>query len=547
MPGILPCFQKTKSDVSVSLTRFCTLAQQLATSRHAQRMRPTLLQVVPFFEIERCAFFFVWFFPIGLFQSILEFFLLLLLVERHEGLFLYVLIMARSDQVRKAGSSSAKMLQSWPMQCDLRLCEDAWRQASVAERRELTSVQEDDVVLYFKIASAQLTNKTLNAYECKGERIAALHAARLGSDFLEVCWKMTSPLSAFMSDVFCENVDSFRTIRARVAETFDDFLCALGTSKSGCPSALDGTRCSTWQSLSTDFFTLMFFQMTLKCRRRRDGDMLLLQRAVLTQESSSVRLWPSKKAAQDLRTKWSSLSPEGRRSACSLSGPPVWLVRSTKMFVGSSMTNVCLRSGIMGARSLPSSEYDKLRLDALEGLDLLGSEEMYLSHSFVATAGSLEHMIFLSVRTPAERDELLSIASMACAVLPSVAQTELNDPPDVSWKNMARVAFTLFLNAFVHFCDLQKDRERLEALAKEIEEAKAAEKRAARKASRQKKKTAAVKAAATDRRVLTTKTKPLPELRWERLSYRIVQTFIDVEVDREECEVQLRRCSSACF
>jgi hypothetical protein len=433
------------------------------------------------------------------------------------------------------------------MQCDLHLCEDTWWRASVEERRELASVQEDDVVLYFKIASAQLAIRTVNAIECKGERTAALHAARLGSGFLEVCWKMSRPRSAYMSDHFCENADSFRTIRARVTETFGDFLHALAASKSGCPSALDGARCSTWQSLSTDFFTLMLFHMTLKCRTRRDGDLLLLQRAVLTQESSSVRLWPSKKAAQDLRTKWRSLSPEGRRGACSLSGPPVWLVRSTKMFVGSSMTKACMRCGIMGARSLPSSEYDKLRLDAIEGLDLHGSEEMHLSHSFAATAGSLEHMILLSVRTPAERDELLSIASMASAVSPSVAQTDLNDPPDVSWKNMARVAFTLFLDAFVHFCDLQKDRERLETLAKEIEEAKAAEKRAARKASRQKKKTAAVKAAATDRRVLTTKTKPLPELRWERLSFRVVQTFIEVEVDRGECEVQLRRCSSACF
>ena len=442
----------------------------------------------------------------------------------------------------------------WPLDCDLHLCQETWKLSTSKERQELSTVRGDEVVLYFKVAEAFLKSKTANLYKLPSERAAAILFAQRKSKMQHVIWDMTRPRSTMLSIDFCDTSVAFDTVFAKSSLDFESFFRTLGACRSGAPKGRAEEVCTTWEGFSRDFFAVMLSQMIGKCRKKRDGDLLLLLEAVLLVEvMPTLRLWPAKKNLVDLRKAWSSLNPTERIAACKIVGPSCWLVRASEMLAGTCMTKACLKSGIFQSGALSSSEYEKLKLRGLEGSGCHEeSDFIQLTEEFAASSSSLEHILKHAVKTTGDKETLVSIASVASEASMAVAQTDLPLPLEVTWIHVARVTFTLVLEAFEKSCQLQQEKERQHMQVREMEAARNREKQAARKTSRRNKQGSIPKAQVNSPTEWTTSSnympadRALPEILWVRYHYSVVRTFVDVEVPSSfQNNLKLRRCTSS--
>lgn len=438
---------------------------------------------------------------------------------------------------------------AWPLPCDLLLVKDAWQSADPEERRRLSAVDDDDLALYFKVAEALLKSKLINDVEClqqRAEYIARLQL-RCGLDMVE--WTMVRPRTARLGLSFCECPESLDFILQKSTYDFSEFLQVVKAARSGVPKGEDPmARCTTWNSLSKDFFTVVLSRLIVKCRRQRDGELLLLLRAVAPAEPPPAKKsWPSRKLLLELKSEWAGMSVAERRQACELAGAPCWLVRAAEMMVGSNLTKACLQSGLFRKGVLESAEYERLRLKCLEETRKgFGDEDIFLhlSESFAQDAGCLDHIAKHAARSVGERDELLFIAQTCSEISVAVAQTELERPLVASWTSLARILFTLILASLEDSHHKKKQEAQLEAKASREAAEKAAAKDAVRKAARKARRVAdklameeavrlAVKEAMQEerRRIAAILQK---EWRQERLHYDVVRTFVEVQEPEEE-------------
>lgn len=438
------------------------------------------------------------------------------------------------------------MTAPWPLDCDLQLCRETWNSSTSEERQRLCEISGDDVVMYFKVAEAFLKNKTCNLYEIASERIAAIAWESRKCGLMHVLWETARPRSAMMDLDFCADPKSVDFIFAKSARNFDSFFRAIGVSQRGIPRCGSEEASTTWEGFRKDFFAVMLSQLIVRCRKKRDGDLLLLLKAVETvADLPATRLWPSKKRLLELRKLWSALSPKERVSACKVEGASCWLVRATEMLADSCMTKACLKSGLFQRGSLDSAEYERLKLGSFEGSGCHDKVELLqMTEDFASSTGALEHLLKHAVKMSGDRDAIVSIALVASQASVSVAQTDLPVDLSVGWKHVARVTCTLTLASLERFFDAWQRREAQRLQTMEMEALRLREKETARKSSRREKRRLASSHVATECHLSEA---TVPKILWERHLYNVVRTFVDVE-DESSSSVdmkKLRKCTSS--
>jgi hypothetical protein len=401
--------------------------------------------------------------------------------------------------------------------------------------------------MYFKVAEAFLKNKTSNLYESASERAAAIALETRKCGSTHILWETSRPRSAKMDLDFCSDPKNVDFIFSKSARDFDSFFRAVGVSQSGLPRGGAEEASTTWEGFRKDFFAVMLSQLIVRCRKKRDGDLLLLLKAVETvADLPSVRLWPSKKRLAELRKAWSALSPKERRSACKVEGASCWLVRATEMLAGSCMTKACLKSGLFQRGSLDSAEYERLKLGSFEGSSCHDKVELLqITEEFASSTGALDHVLKHAAKKLGDRDTIVSIASVASEASVSVAQTDLHVDLGVGWKHVARLTCTLVLASFERFFEERQKKEDELLQAMEMEAVRLRERETARRSSRREKRRLASIQAPKERHLHEV---TVPEMLWERHLYNVVRTFVDVEDESLSIDTKkLRRCTSSFF
>jgi hypothetical protein len=403
--------------------------------------------------------------------------------------------------------------------------------------------------MYFKVSEIFLKSKTCNLYEIASERISAISLESMKCGLTHVSWETARPRSARMDLDFCADPKAIDFIFAKSARDFDSFCRAIGVSQSRIPGGGTEEASTTWEGFRRDFFSVMLFQLITRCRKKRDGDLLLLLKAVETvADLPSMRLWPSKKRLLELRKQWSALSPKERVSACKVEGASCWLVRATGMLAATCMTKVCLKSGLFQRGSLDSAEYERLKLGSFEGSGCHDKVELLqMTEEFASSTGALDHLLKHAVKKLGDRDAIVSIALVASQASVSVAQTDLPVDLSIGWEHVARVTCTLSLASLERFFDARQRREAQLLQAMEMEALRLREKETARKSSRREKRRLASSHVPTERH-LSEVTVPeiIPEIIWERHIYNVVRTFVDVEDESPFVDMKkLRKCTSS--
>ena len=437
------------------------------------------------------------------------------------------------------------MTAPWPLECDLQLCRETWNSSISEERQRLCEISGDDVVMYFKVAEAFLKNKTSNLYELASERTAAIALETRKCGLTHVLWETARPRSARMDLDFCADPKAVDFIFSKSARDFDSFFRAIGVSQSGIPRGGTEEASTTWEGFRKDFFAVMLSQLIVRCRKKRERDLLLLLTAVETvADLPAMRLWPSKKRLLELRKLWSALSPKERVSACKVEGASCWLVRATEMLAGSCMTKACLKSGLFRRGSLDSAEYERLKVGFFEGSGCHDKVELLqMTEDFASSTGALEHLLKHAVKKSGDRDAIVSIALVASQASVSVAQTDLPVDLSVGWKHVARVTCTLTLASLERFFDARQRREAQLLQDMEMEALRLREKETARRSSRREKRRIASNHVPLERHLSKVM---VPEILWERHIYNVVRTFVDVEDESPSIAVKkFRRCTSS--
>jgi len=401
--------------------------------------------------------------------------------------------------------------------------------------------------MYFKVAEIFLKNKTSKLFEYALERASAISMETVKCGLTHVLWDTTRPRSAMMDLDFCADPKSIDFILSNSSRDFDSFLRAVGAAQSVMPRGGAEEVSTTWEGFRNEFYAVMLSQLIVRCRKKRDGDLLLLLKAMeIVTELPAVRVWPCKKRLSELRKAWSAMSPTERVSACKVEGAACWLVRAAEMLAGSNMTKACLKSGLFQRGSLDSAEYERLKLGSFEGTGCHDKGEVVrITEEFASWPGALDHLLKHSVKKSGDRDTIVSVALVASEASVSVAQTDLPVDLGDSWRHVARLTCTLVLASFERFWEERQNREAQLLQVMEMEAARLREKDAARKNSRREKRRAAARHGSAER--LPQEMGRVPEIIWDRHLYNVVKTFVEVE-DQEHSSVdakKLRRCASS--
>ena len=452
----------------------------------------------------------------------------------------------------------------FPLECDAVLLRDTWLAASPAERQELCSLQDDDEVLQLKIKEALLKAKLGKAYEGAAERSVTLAAEMRKQGLDQVEWRMQRPRTTRLSLQFCTRPLNCDLIIARTHGNFDAFM----QSKTRRTKEEDDTM--TWEDLRKDLYTLFFIHAIRRCRMQRKEELLFFLCTVeVLEETSAVRLWPPRESLAAMRSLWCVLEPQKRIEACAVRGTACWAIRSFEMMAGSCMTKQCIRTGVLHSGALETAEFERLRLNGVEGAGCQQKNAtVQLTLEFASWKGSLDHILNHAAKTRPDKDTIMRMAEVASQASVSVAQTDLLHL-QVGWKHVARLTFTLMLVSLQVYLDL---RVSLEANLRQEKERKAARMRQKAKARKNSKQEAAKSARTVmteananvtsaevsgERGVSVEVLAPVPrgaaslDVCWEQdvfYDVNVIRTFIEVDAyDLAEEARRLRRCESSPF
>jgi hypothetical protein len=436
---------------------------------------------------------------------------------------------------------------SWLNPCNLHLCREIWRRLSPERRQQVSSVDEGDVVLHFKVASAllKMSKEPKETTGAGGERW----------DLDHVTWHMTRPRTMQLSLEFCKEDDSLLTILQRARTTYEDLMEIIVVINGDLPRPNDpSARYSTWEALSRDVHTIFLAHVNMTCKKLQAADLhLLIEAMSIHRCEPTLRIWPSKKLVVDLRNHWASLTPTERCKASEVSGGAGWLVRACHMLVGCSMTRECLRNGIVGDGKLASAEYEKLRLDELLGADFFhDTRVLRLRESFAAEAGSFDHVLHSSVKSSRDCKLLEAISEEATYISVAIAELDIEGAETFTWKNVAKVAFTLILARFVQFHEERKAKAICDDVQQRTKDYELLQKALSRKASRHQKRCAKQTKMPQEVPESPPDSAPPPKappasLPWGRIVYHVDKTFVHVadETSSESEGRCLRRCRSS--
>lgn len=418
------------------------------------------------------------------------------------------------------------MAVEWPTASDVWLSQRDWRQASPLQRQELCQTEDDDVVLHFRMRHALLKQKTQEGLS-PAESAAAVAVAEAQSGMSEIHWHVLRPRKAQLSLRFCASPLALDAMLTNAVGSMEELAAVLRDSRQVQDSAGD-----TWERLAVDFFSVVVFQLVVRCRRLQANHLpILVEASRFKFDAPARRSWPPRRVLAELRARWPSMTGAERVMACTIGGDACWLPRACNVAVCAEMTR---RYVLLGDGPLVSvAESARLRLDGVHGFSF-DEEKLSLRLSFAEEAGSLEHMLRLCAQTVLEHEHLLALTAATSKEVAAVADLQLPTAWPGGWRTVAGVAFTLFVAGLVYLVDRSAQEEA-------AEKARQAAREAAREARKGRRKKTAVK-------------KPLKALRssplsapvsapcWERLHYTVRNTFVHVD---EEAPPSLRRsCSS---
>ena len=222
---------------------------------------------------------------------------------------------------------------AWRSDFTLNLCREAWKTASIVERRKICSIGCYCKVMYLHVARGILLGKTAKA----------LHASYHEEHGLEAMeWGIEESRSFHLSETFCQRDDGFEVMLTRSLEKEEEVLELLFASSSsniGICAGGEGMLCeraSTWQELAVDAWTMVLAAFSSRVVAQESKLLInlhLLHASLRAPQPSSRRSWPCRKAFARLKDLWKTMKPPERKDASELRSEMYWYLKACDVSV----------------------------------------------------------------------------------------------------------------------------------------------------------------------------------------------------------------------
>lgn len=332
-------------------------------------------------------------------------------------------------------------------------CRDAWTKSSVEERRYLTSVACNAVVLYLRIADQMLAARSKKAEEKEGR-------ARFRLEGLE--WGMEHPRLLLISTAVCEADDTMDFILGLCLDE-DECLELVQQAKCGRvgfdaeSATLVSGRSSTWEDHARDFWSLVVHDISLHmeaagARPRAFGN---VKAALAKPVSRSTRSWPNKKSFAQLKESWERLDVEERVRMTALSPNEYWFIQACDLSLASSTMLACKRSGLGLDLPVLKALRERSRIVASLDVNVDSVVRVMLNAEFVMDPRCLDELYKKSVQHVTDKTELVRMA-LCCRYdgLVEATSSALVADSSCTWADVERVVATLVLECMLQRVEL---------------------------------------------------------------------------------------------
>ena len=332
-------------------------------------------------------------------------------------------------------------------------CREAWRKSSLEERRYLTSVACNAVVLYLRIADQMLAARSKKAEE-KERR------ARFRLEGLE--WSMEHPRLLLISTATCEADDTMDFVLGLCRDE-DECLELVQQAKCGRvgfdaeAATLVSGRSSTWEEHARDFWTLVVHDITLHVEAAGSQPQALrnVKMALAKPVPRSMRSWPSKKSFARLKESWERLDVDERVRMTALSPNEYWFIQACDVSLAGSTVLACKRSGLGLDVPVLKSLRERSRIIANLDVNVDSVVRVMLNAEFVMDPRCLDELYKKSVQHVSDKAALVRMA-LCCRYDGLVEATSMALFTDSSctWADVERVVATLVLECMFQRVEL---------------------------------------------------------------------------------------------
>lgn len=419
----------------------------------------------------------------------------------------------------------------WPSPLEMERCRLVWQVSTPSQRQALTRVEGLGSVLYLRMAAAMLFLKARSTLEGWEEALTSARAScgLSGMNFT------TLPPRAELGLGFCGPEASLDRILERSARDRDHADVILRRVSRGGSDLEDGA--STWEELARDYFTLALAALLANVA----VDPLLASQLCWAlsrpERPSALRSWPSQKSMASLRKTWEVLSVRDRVELTSVEPGTLWFSQACDLSVTVRFARQCIRSGLGDHTELVASGRRAMGLDHVVGTE----DRMHLAEAFVCDPACLDHLFKLSIRQADVKDRLVKVASAATAQSILVARELPEDRVEFAWEDLAKVIFTLILDAMLRRCEELLSRS---LLAEEAARLTKAKKNKAKKTGRRR---AAEEARSVPARGEEASTPSKGDLLcpWDPVQWFLRNTFVEVAEDAPPRHGRIRSRSAS--
>lgn len=323
--------------------------------------------------------------------------------------------------------------------------------STVEERRFLTSVACNAVVLYLRIADQMLVARSKKAEEKEGR-------ARFRLEGLE--WNMEHPRLLLISTAVCEADDTMDFVLGLCRDE-DECLELVQQAKCGRvgfdaeAATLISGRSSTWEAHARDFWTLVVHDITLHVEAAGSHPQALrnVKLALTKPVSCSTRSWPNKKSFARLKENWERLDVEERVRMTTLSPNEFWFIQACDVSLAGSTVMACKRSGLGLDLPVLKSLRERSRIIANLDVNVDSVVRVMLNAEFVMDPRCLDELYKKSVQQISEKAALVRMA-LCCRYDGLVTSSALVADSSCTWADVERVVATLVLECMFQRVEL---------------------------------------------------------------------------------------------
>ena len=346
----------------------------------------------------------------------------------------------------------------WPSRLEAQRCREAWVKSTKEERRELTTIRCNDMVLYMWIADQMLALRNSEPEDQNAFREEKL--ARDAFRLHDLEWNMTRrPRLMRFGEAFYEADDAMDFMLAHCVDSLDDCQELLQQAKSGRvgfdaeTNTLLSGRSWAWPDHAKDFWTLVVSDILqhLDSAASYARCVRFVREALTKPPASAKRSWPSKKDFADLKEGWKTLDVEERIRMTAASSSEYWFVQACDVAMA-AVTLSALRGTSLEVNLLVLENL-RMRAKLVASIDVneLPVPRIMLNAEYVMDPDCLEDLYKKSVRHVTEKVALVRKA-LCCnweelfknhrrpAVIASSTST---------WADVERVIATLILEVLL--------------------------------------------------------------------------------------------------